>query len=401
MAAKRRRGKLLRGSGGCGALARLLASVYPVGMHTGRQPFAACLPRWPRRCGTVLLGAMLALALTLPATRAQAQTKPDKACSSVVLGEGLPVAQARAYEDLYDADPANPLPLWQAATVLRCTLANSVAPAAQCLQAGDAKSLYDKFADVTASLGASKAYKAQLADTNKQGKKLTTDFAVSCAALARETLKQGQSGPAALLYEAVYVLTYKPNLLYNAARACEMGALWMQAAVYFTAYLALPAPWRDRKDAVQKLVEIQQRLASDTGGQVRLAIDAASRATTLAERGERMAQAAQKLAQDTASKADQALARAGNAETRSARAEQQALEARQQALRAEETARTADTRGAWAQNRATEHKTRLDALERTVQEMLAREAQRAPPPGEWKPRASYLPGQALAPAPAE
>lgn len=364
--------------------------LLPVHRSASRQA------RWSAGLAA-LVGALL-LAGAFPSW---AQPKPDKACLSLVTPDTLPIAQARAYEELYDADPANPLPLWQAATVLRCTLDASATPAAQCLQAGDAKSLYDKFADVTASLGASKAHKAQLSDSGKQGKKLSADFAVSCAALARETLKAGQSGPAALLYEAVYVLTYKPNLLYNAARACEMGALWMQAAVYFTAYLALPAPWRDRKDAVQKLVEIQQRLASDTGGQVRLAIDAANRATTLAERGERMAQAAQRLAQDTAGKADQALARAGGAETRAVRAEQQALEARQQAMRAEETAKTADSRGAWAQNRATEHKTRLDALERTVQEMLAREAQRSPPPGGWTPRASYLPAQALAPAPHE
>ena len=159
--------------------------------------------------------------------------------------------------------------------------------------------------------------------------------------------------------------------------------------------LARPALAQDERNTVTRLIEWA------TGGQVRLAIDAANRATTLAERGERMAQAAQRLAQDTAGKADQALARAGGAETRAVRAEQQALEARQQAMRAEETAKTADSRGAWAQNRATEHKTRLDALERTVQEMLAREAQRSPPPGGWTPRASYLPGQALAPAPHE
>lgn len=354
-----------------------------------------------RHLGRVALVGLLAIAILAPAADALAQPKPDKNCLSLLTPETSAVEQARAYEQLYENDPSNPLPLWQAATVLRCALPEATSAPAQCLQAGDAKSLYDKFADVTQSLNATKQYKAQLGDTSKQTKKITADLAVGCAAMARETLKSGQAAPAALLYESVYVLTYKPNLLYNAARACEIGGVWQQAAVYFTAYLALPAPWRDRKDAVQKLVEIQQRLASDTGGQVRLAIDAATRAGSLAERAERMAQAAQKLSQDTVGKADQALAKAMSAETRAARADQQSLEAKQQALRAEDVAKTADTRAAWAQNRATEHKTRLDALETTVKGILTREAQRSPPAGSWTPRATSLPTQAAAPAPVD
>jgi hypothetical protein len=324
----------------------------------------------------------------------------DKTCAALQVTDVSPLSQAQALEDQYAADPSDPLPLWKAATVLRCALPAMTAIAPVCLQAGDAKSLYDKFRDSVGGLGLGKTYKSQNADATKQGKALAGKYAVDCVATARETLKANQPGKAALLYESAYVLTYKPNLLYNAARACEIGKLWMQAAVYFTAYLSLEAPWRDRKDAVQKLVEIQQRLASDTGGQVRIAVDAANAATMLAERAERQAQAAQRLSQDAAQKADVAQNRAGQAEVRAQRGEQLALEAKQQSFRAEETAKTADSRAAQAQSKSLEYKTRLETVERQVYDILRREAER-PPPSTWAPRSSWLPDQAQAPGPAQ
>lgn len=243
----------------------------------------------------------------------------------------------------YADDPHNVRALWLAGTVLRCGLNSGLDGATVCAMAGRSRVLYAKFAEVAAA--APNKPKKELADAGKAMAGLSRDYAVQCFDVAKSARASNDYGLAAQIFEAIYELTDKPAQLYNAARACELGSLWNEAAVYYTAYLALPGPWLDRRDAVAKLVGIQRRLASDAGDLVKQAQNAADGAKWAAQKAD--ANASNAGAQAKA--ADQ---RAGNAEYRAQQAEQRAQQAEQRAQQADARAQQADQRAASAEAKA-------------------------------------------------
>lgn len=337
-----------------------------------------------------------------------AASKPPAECATVLSGETPPEPLARALESEYLASPGNPKPLWQAATARRCSLLATAEPQARCLIGGEAKSLYDKFAQSAQVLGQSGSFKKELGDTRKYAGLLAAELSLTCVEQAKVARQQKQFGLAAQLFEAAYVLTYKPNQLYNAGRSCEDGELWMEAEVYFTAYLSLDAAWRDRRDAVKKLVDIQRRLASDTGGQVAAARQAAERAEMMAKNAQgqsaraesqvqsavSQAQIAAKNATDATSVALSARQRAESADAKSVNAQQYAQQAHQtagEALRtaqdasrrssaADQQARTADQRATDARTAVLTLNDRMQKVEREVYELRTLLSPRISPP---------------------
>lgn len=335
-------------------------------------------------------------------------SKPPAECATVLNGETPPDALARTLESEYLASPGNPKPLWQAATARRCSLLATAEPQARCLIGGEAKSLYDKFSQTAQGLGQSGSFKKELGDTRKYAGLLASELSLTCVEQAKVARQQKQFGLAAQLFEAAYVLTYKPNQLYNAARSCEDGELWMEAEVYFTAYLSLDAAWRDRRDAVKKLVDIQRRLASDTGGQVAAARQAAERAEMMAKTAQgqsaraesqvqsavSQAQTAARNAADATSVALSARQRAESADAKSNNAQQYAQQAHQTAGEASRTAQdasrrasAADQQAKTADQRATDARTavltlngRMQAVEREVYELRTLLSPRISPP---------------------
>lgn len=347
------------------------------------------------------------LAVAAPCA-AQSGAKPPAECVAVLSGETPPDALARSLEGDYLASPGNPKPLWQAATARRCSLLATTEPQARCLIGGEAKSLYDKFTQSTQGLGQTGSYKKELSDTKKFAGLLAAELSLTCVEQAKVARQHKQFGLAAQLFEAAYVLTYKPNQLYNAARSCEDGELWMEAEVYFTAYLSLDAAWRDRRDAVKKLVDIQRRLASDTGGQVAAARQAAERAEATAKIAQSQSaraesqvqgavaqsQAAARSAADANSVALNARQRAEGAEQRAGQAQQYAQQAQQIAAEAQRSAQDASRRsvaaeqqGKSADQRATDARTavltlnsRMQAVERELYELRTLLSPRISPP---------------------
>lgn len=289
-----------------------------------------------------------------------------------------PIATATALEHQQQVNPGDIRSLWSAASVLRCSLPNVEDMAERCLRAGTSKALYDKFLDEAAG-PAGRSFKREIAEARKSGEQLRGAYAESCAELALRAAKDGQHGPAAQLYESVFVLTYRPLLLFNAGRACELGSLWSEAAVYYTAYLALPIPWRDRRDAVGKLVQIQRRLASDTGDLVRkaeqLALAAqqgAQQAGSLAQSALQQAKAADQRAQYADQRAQGATQLAQQADQRAQSATQLAQSAGQKAQSAESRAYATEQRLAPAESRARQAEERAAQAQRQVQDLQQR-----------------------------
>lgn len=356
----------------------------------------------------VALGACTLLGAVAP-RGARAQSKPPAECAALLSGEVSADDQARAFENDYFNSPGTARPLWQAATVRRCSLVMTTEPQARCLIGGEAKSLYDKFIQTTSTLNQAGAVKKELADAKKFAALLTNELSMTCVEQAKAARQVKNFGLAAQLFEAAYVLTYKPNQLYNAARSCEDGQLWMEAEVYFTAYLSLDAAWRDRREAVKKLVDIQRRLASDTGGQLAAARQSAERAEAIAKsaqsqasRAEGQAYSASQAASTATSTAQAAKQRAEYADTRASQAQQSAAEAQSSASAArqsageaqrlaadaskrvggaDQTARSADQRAADARNYAASLAQRIEALERELADLRGRlQGRMAPPP---------------------
>lgn len=351
---------------------------------------------------------IVACCAALAPCAAEAAGKPPAECAAVLSGEAAADALARGLESDYLASPGNPKPLWQAATARRCSLLATTDPQARCQIGGEAKSLYDKFAQTVQGLGQSGAFRRELGDTRKYAALLANELSLTCVEQAKVARQQKQFGLAAQLFEAAYVLTYKPNQLYNAARSCEDGELWMEAEVYFTAYLSLDAAWRDRRDAVKKLVDIQRRLASDTGGQVAAARQAADRAESLAKQAQGQssraeglvqnavvqAQAAARNASDALSQSQAARQRAEAAEAKATSAQhyaqlsqQTAGEAQRGAQDAVRRANGAEQKAGIADQRATDARTavlnlngRMQAVEREVYELRTLLTPRISPP---------------------
>ncbi len=254
-----------------------------------------------------------------------------------------PVQLATEFEKQFSGDTSELRPLWAAATLLRCSAASMKDAGAQCATAGRARALYSKFEDAAQARGP-KPWKKELADAKKSAAALTTAYAESCAKAAHAAKNAGQHEAAANLFEATYQLTDKALHLYNAARVCELGKLRNEAVVFYTAYLALPGPWLDRRDAVTKLVQLQRQLASDTSDQVR-------QAQTVADAARAAGQRAESLAAQASSQARSAETRASQAESRAAQAEQRANAADQRAQAAERKASDAEARVAQAESR--------------------------------------------------
>ena len=337
-----------------------------------------------------------------------AQSKAPAECAATLSGEVSADDQARAFENDYFNNPGIARPLWQAATVRRCSLLVTTEPQARCLIGGEAKSLYDKFVQSAVSLNQASSVKKELADAKKFNALLTGELSMTCVEQAKAARQVKNFGLAAQLSEAAYVLTYKPNQLYNAARSCEDGQLWMEAEVYFTAYLSLDAAWRDRRDAVKKLVDIQRRLASDTGGQLaaarqsaeraeataKAALSQAGRAETQAYGAAQNASAAQSTAQSAKQRAESADSRANQALQSSADAQSSAASARQAAGEAQRhaadaakrvsgsdhAAQSAGQRAAEAQNYSESLARRVEALERELADLRGRLQGRSAPP---------------------
>lgn len=273
-------------------------------------------------------------------------------CASVSaeVGGGEPAGLAQLLENQSQTGGNGPRPLWQAATVLRCSLPSVADQAPRCLRAAQAKSMYDKFVQDSDGL---RALKRERSDAQKSASQLGVDHGETCAALALQQAKSAQHDGAARLFEAVYVLTYRPLSLFNAARASELGAQWAEAEVYYTAYLALPIPWRDRRDAVSKLIEIQRRIAADAGNLVQRAQQTATDAKTFAQRADLQSAAA--------------LAQAKAAEGRAVTAEQRAQQGDARAQQAVQVAQTAETRALQAEQRAQSSEARAQSAEAAVQ----------------------------------
>ena len=271
-----------------------------------------------------------------------------------------PVALAAEFEKQYGSDFSDVRPLWAAATLLRCSAVSMTDAALQCATAGRARALYVKFDDAATAKGA-KPWKKELADAKKTIGVLTTTYATGCVQAAHAAKNANQHEQAANLFEATYQLTDKAVHLYNAARVCELGKLRNEAVVFYTAYLALPGPWLDRRDAVGKLVQLQRQLATDAGDLVRQAQQSADLARSSAQRAEQtavlaqqQAKAADQRALSAETKAVQADQRAQKAETRASDAEQRAAGAEARAISADARARSAETAAADAQRRAAE-----------------------------------------------
>ncbi len=341
-------------------------------------------------------------------TAALAQVKAPAECAAVVSGAVNPDEQAHGHENEYFSSPGNARPLWLAATTRRCSLLVTTEPQARCLIGGEAKSLYDKFSQTAVTLNQGGAVKKELADAKKFAALLASELSMTCVEQAKVARQVKNYGLAAQLFEAAYVLTYKPNQLYNAARSCEDGQLWMEAEVYFTAYLSLDAAWRDRRDAVKKLVDIQRRLASDTGGQLAAARQTAERAEATAKYAQAQANraegqavnaaqtaaAAQATAQNAKQRAEYADTRANQAQQSAADAQSSASSARQAAGEAQRmaseaakrvggsdhTARSAEQRAADAKNYAASLAQRIEALERELADLRGRLQGRMTPP---------------------
>jgi hypothetical protein len=300
-------------------------------------------------------------------------------CTSVTteVGSGDPTVLAQHLENESLKGSGGLRPAWLAATVLRCSLPTVADQAPRCLRAAQAKSLYDKFVEDSDGI---KALKRERSDAQKSARLLSGDHGETCAALALQQAKASQHDMAARLFEAVFVLTYRPLPLFNAARASELGAKWAEAEVYYTAYLALPIPWRDRREAVAKLIEIQRRLAADAGDMVQRAQQTASDARVAAQRAE--GQAANALQQASfavgqAHKAigqsQQAFARAEGAETRANQGQQQSQQAVQSAQSAEQRALQAEQRAAQSEQRAA----KAESLLKTAQQQADAAVQQA------------------------
>lgn len=365
------------------------------------------------RMNSALFAPLVAVAAFLSAgavesSVAEAQNKPPAECAAVLSGAVSADDQARGYENEYFNSPGNARPLWMAATARRCSLLATTDPQARCLIGGEAKSLYDKFTQTAVTLSQGGAVKKELADAKKFAGLLSRELSITCVEQAKVARQGKDFGLAAQLFEAAYVLTYKPNLLYNAARSCEDGQLWMEAEVYFTAYLSLDAAWRDRREAVKKLVDIQRRLASDTGGQLaaarqtaeraeataRAAQGQANRAEGLASNAQQTALAAQAAAQNAKQRAEYADTRANQAQQSAAEAQSSAASARQAASEAQrlasdaskrvggsdQTARSADQRAADAKQYAATLAHRIEALERELADLRGRLQGRMAPP---------------------
>ncbi len=332
------------------------------------------MPEYKFMLVTAVTGALLA-----------APTLAADICGQVLttMGDQNPEQFSQTLEQQAQADTGASNNYWAAASVLRCTAAMAGDPVQKCLRAGHAKALYDKFDDTANSQGKSKLWKMELADAKKSSAALVAEHAVSCVQLGKQQAQNGQHGQAANLYEAAYMLVPKPVLLYNAARACELGNLWQEAAVFYTAYMALPGPWRDRRDAVNKLVGIQRRLASDTGDLVKNAQVAAETAKQTAARAEaaagqaqhqartadQRAQGAEQRAALAEQRAQQAELLAKQADSRAQQAEAKAKQAEATAADAQRKAQLAEQRAADAQMRAVQANQRAEAIEAKLREM--------------------------------
>ncbi|MBI5611344.1 MAG: hypothetical protein HY902_20900 [Deltaproteobacteria bacterium] len=311
-------------------------------------------------------------ALAAVATAAPAQAATPDLCVDLKAANPELAALASEYERQSNENPQDAKLIWLAASAYRCAAQEQSAPAQRCIQVGQAKALYDKFADTA---GSAKALKRELTDAKRTAEALRAGHAEPCATLALQTAKAGQAGAAAQLFESVYILTPRPLLLFNAARACELGGLPNEAAVYYMAYLALPLPWRDRRDAVAKLVQIQRTLASDTGDLLKRAEQTATNAYQWAQQANATAGNAQKqaaAAQQTANGADQ---RARAAEQRAGQAEQRAGQAEQRAAQADQRAQSTEHRAAQAETRVQAGESRSQTAADRAQSASDRAAQ--------------------------
>ncbi|MBM4341923.1 MAG: hypothetical protein FJ100_00900 [Deltaproteobacteria bacterium] len=259
-----------------------------------------------------------------------------------------PMQLAGEFEKQFSGDTSELRPLWAAATLLRCSAAAMSDAGTQCATAGRARALYSKF-DEAAQARGPKPWKKELADARKSADALTLAYAASCAKAAHAAKNAGQHEAAANLFEATYQLTDKAVHLYNAARVCELGKLRNEAVVFYTAYLALPGPWLDRRDAVTKLVQLQRQLASDTSDQVRQA--------------QQLAEAARAAAQRAEALASQAQSQARAAETRAVAAETRAVESNQRAQAADQRSQAADRRATEAETRVAQAESRVRTAE--------------------------------------
>lgn len=301
-----------------------------------------------------------------------AHAAPPDVCADLRAVNPDVAALAGEYERQGNENPQDPKLIWFAASAYRCAAQEQSAPAQRCIQVGQAKALYDKFADAAAS---AKTLKKELADAKRTADALRTTHAEPCATLALQTAKAGQAGSAAQLFESVYILTPRPLLLFNAARACELGGLPNEAAVYYMAYLALPLPWRDRRDAVAKLVQIQRTLASDTGDLLKRAEQTATNAYQWAQQANSTAANAQKQATAAQQLAAGAEQRARNAEQRAGQAEQRAGQAEQRAAQADQRAQSTEHRAAQAESRAQANESRSQSAAERAQSASDRAAQ--------------------------
>ncbi len=310
--------------------------------------------------------------LLLLGAASTAQAAPPDVCAELKAANPDLAALGSDYERQGNENPQDPKLVWYAASAYRCAAQEQSAAPQQCIQVGQAKALYDKFVDAAAS---TKTLKRELADAKRTADALRATHAEPCATLALQTAKAGQAGAAAQLFESVYILTPRPLLLFNAARACELGGLPNEAAVYYMAYLALPLPWRDRRDAVAKLVQIQRTLASDTGDLLKRAEQTATNAYQWAQQANATAADAQRQAtsaQQTAAGADQ---RARSAEQRAAQAEQRATQAEQRAAQTDQRAQSTEHRAAQAESRVQAAESRSQSAAERAQSANDRAAQ--------------------------
>jgi hypothetical protein len=322
-----------------------------------------------------LFGAVAAA--TLASAAGTAHAAASDGCAEFRSINSDVAALAADYERQSNEAQSDPRLVWSAASAYRCAAQDQATDAQRCIQVGQAKALYDKFGDIVAPSQA-KALKRELTDAKRAAETLRSTHAEPCATLALQTAKAGQAGTAAQLFESVYTLTPRPLLLYNAARACELGGLPNEAAVYYMAYLALPIPWRDRRDAVGKLVLIQRTLATDTGDLIKRAEKDASNAYQWSQQASAAAGNAQKqaaAAQQLATSADQ---RARAAEQHATQAESRAQAAESRATSAESRSQSAVDRATAAEQAWRQLSTRLAAAEaqiRELQNQLARQPQ--------------------------